>query len=288
MTRPPIDFGTDWTNAGTHRRYGHDLTLWVAAQPTLAFTDAYSRARGLMVGAGYSWTDRGHGESRLLPCWWNTGVTFDADALRAEVDRVVAEAAAEREEKARREQERHERDVASTEISAPPIRAELARLLAERPWALGRSLTEARDLAALEAWTSWGLRAAERYLSNAKANVRRAAERLGRPAPALWFARAADPAVRVAALEACQHLSSLDTDWAADRNSIGWSQATCWTGHVLSEREALDQGEGAHALALLQGHRLQLADELNVRLFGEAPKRRRRAKPGAPAGALLV
>jgi hypothetical protein len=201
---------------------------------------------------------------------------------------VVAEAASEREAKARREEERHVLDVAQTEIAAPPIRSALRTLLAERPWTLGRALTEARDLAAAESWTSWGLRSAERYLDNAAGNIRRAEERLGRPAPALWFARAADPAVRVAALEACQHLSSLDTDWAADRNSIGWSQATCWTGHVLSEREALDQGEAAHALALLQGHRLQLADELNVRLFGEAPKRRRRAKPDAPAGALLV
>lgn len=282
-TRPPETFGTEWRCVGEHRRYGHTLPLWVAAQPTQAFRDAYSRARGLMIGAGFSWTEKGHGEPQMLPCWWDTGISFDADALRAEVDRVVAEAVAKREQKARAEAERHALDVASTKIAAAPIRAALAQLLAERSWAVGRALSEARDLAALEGWTSWGLRSAERYLANAEGNIRRAEERLGRPAPALWFARAADPAVRVAALEACRVLSSRDADWAAVQNSEGWSQATTWTGHVLSERQALDQGEASHALALVHGHRLQLADELCVRLFGEAPKRSRRPEPEQPA-----
>ncbi|GLS52468.1 hypothetical protein GCM10007886_06510 [Methylobacterium gregans] len=279
MTRPPIDFGTEWSNAGTHRRYGHDLILWVAAQPTQAFRDAYSRARGLMVGAGYSWTDKGHAEPQMLPCWWNTGITFDADALRAEVDRVVAEAGFEREAEAAAEQERHERDVASTKNAAAPIRAALRALLVERPWALGRALSEARDLASAETWTSWGLRSAERYLDNAAANVRRAEERLGRTPPATWFARAEDEAVRVAALEACRVLSSRDMDWAAVQNGEGWSQATTWTGHTLSERAVLDQGEAAHALGLLHGHRRQLSDEVCIACFGEAPARRRRPEP---------
>ncbi|MGG3814575.1 hypothetical protein ABEV34_23405 [Methylorubrum rhodesianum] len=282
MKYPPIDFGVSWRYAGTHRRYGHDLPLWLCMEAPQAFRDAYSRGRGAMVGAGYSWTDKGHAEPQMLACWWHTGVSFDAAALQADVNRVLAEAAAEREAKARQEQERHERDVAQAEISAPPIRTALRTLIAERPWALGRALTEVRDLAALEAWTSWGLQSAQRYLDNAEGNVRRAEERLGRPAPAAWFARAADEAVRVAALEACQSLSARDEDWAADRNDIGWSQATTWTGHVLSERESLDQGEASHALALLHGHRRQLSDEACLALFGEVPARRRRAAPEQP------
>ncbi|ARO53974.1 hypothetical protein B2G69_07295 [Methylorubrum zatmanii] len=286
-TRPPETFGTEWRCVGEHRRYGRTLLLWVAVQPTQTFRDAYSRARGLMVGAGYSWTERGHGEPQMLPCWWSTGITFDVAALQAEVDRVVAEAAAEREEKARQEQERHGRDVAETELRAPPIRAELARLLADRPWLFVRHLAEARDLLAMEAWTSWGLKSAERLVSNALANVGRAEQRLNRPAPALWFARAADPAVQAAALAACRFLSSLDTDWAAIRNASGWSQATCWTGHLLSERKSLDQGETAHALALLHGHKLQLSDDLNLALFGAVPARRRRHAPEEASAFLL-
>ncbi|AWN36655.1 MULTISPECIES: hypothetical protein [Methylobacterium] len=276
---PPITFGTAWRCVGAHRRYGNDLPLWLCDEPPAAYSDAYKRARGMLVGIGYSWTDRGHSEPRLLACWWDLGVTVDVAALRVEVDRVVAEAAAEREAKAVAEQERHERDVAQTEIAAPPIRAALRALLQERPWALGRSLAEARDLAAAETWTSWGLRSAERYLSNAAGNILRAEERLGRPAPAAWFARAADEAVRVAALEACRALSARDEDWAAVQNGEGWSQATTWTGHVLSERESLDQGQAAHALGLLHGHRRQLSDEACIACFGEAPARRRRPEP---------
>ncbi|ACS39425.1 hypothetical protein [Methylorubrum extorquens] len=285
---PPIDFGTAWRCVGVHRRYGNELALWLCDEPPAAYSDAYKRARASMTAAGFSWTDRGHDQPRLLACWWDLGVTVDVDALRAEVDRVVAEAAAECEQKAAAEQKRHERDVAETELRALLIRSALRALLQERPWALGRALSEARDLAAEEAWTSWGLRSAERYLSNAEDNIRRAEERLSRTPPALWFARAADEAVRGAALEACRELSARDEDWAADRNSIGWSQATCWAGHVLSEREALDHGETAHALALLHQHRRQLSDELNLALFGEAPARRRRPAPAEPAGALLL
>lgn len=223
---PPIDFGADWRCVGAHRRYGHTLPLWLCDEPTVAFRDAYTRARGMLTGAGYSWTDRGHSEPRLVACWWDTGVTVDMAALRSEIDRVVAEAAAERDAKARAEEEASSRDVATAEISAPPIRAALTRLLAERPWALGRSLSEARDLAALEGWTSWGLRSAQRFLSNAEGNIRRAEERLGRPPPTLWLARAADEAVRAAALDACKILSARDEDWAAVQNGEGWSQAT--------------------------------------------------------------
>jgi hypothetical protein len=273
---PPLDFGAVWTPAGTHRRYGHDLPLWLCREPTPAWHDAYRALRGALVGAGYSWTDRGHSETRLIACWWNTGVTVNEVALSAEVDRVVAEAAAARDARARAEEERHARDIADTAPLAAPVRAALTALLAERPWALGRSLMEARELLSGEAWTSHGLRSAERYLANAKGNATRAAERLGRTPPATWFAKAADPAIRDAALAACRFLSSLDEDWAAVQNSAGWSQATTWTGHLLSERETLDQGEAAHALALLHGHRRQLSDEANITLFSEVPTRRRR------------
>ncbi|SDM56783.1 hypothetical protein SAMN05216360_102465 [Methylobacterium phyllostachyos] len=51
---------------------------------------------------------------------------------------------------------------------------------------------------------------------------------------------------------------------------------TTWTGHTLSEMDALDQGEAAHALGILHGHRRQLPDPLCVLLFGSAPTRRRR------------
>ena len=203
-------------------------------------------------------------------------VTVDADALRAEVDRVVAEAAATREARARAEQERHQRDLDETAPLAVPFRAELARLLADRPWLFGRHLADARELLATDAWTSHGLRSVERLVSNALANVGRATERLNRTPPEAWFARAADPAVQSAALVACRFLSELDTDWAAVQNGAGWSQATCWTGHLLSERESLDQGETAHALGLLHGHRRQLSDEANLTLFGVVPTRRRR------------
>jgi hypothetical protein len=240
-----------------------------------------------MTAAGFSWTNLGHEGGHLLPCWWDTGIAYDVDALRVAADRAVADSAAWRDELARRDAERLAYELAYVAPLAAPIRTELAALIGDRPWALGRYLSEARDLAATADWTRHGLRAAERHLSNARGNVERANERLGRVPPALWFARAADPDVRAAALSACRILSALDTDWAAVRNAAGWSQATTWTGHVLSEREVFDQGEAAHALALLHRYRLQLADELCLVLFGSAPTRRRRAASAdAPSLAL--
>ncbi|GJE74958.1 hypothetical protein [Methylorubrum suomiense] len=132
---------------------------------------------------------------------------------------------------------------------------------------------------AADSWTRWGLRAAERCLSNAEGNVRRAEERLGRPAPARFFALAWDEAIRASALEACRYISGLDADWAAERNARGWSQATTWTGHILSERAVLTRAEAAHALALLHQHRRQLSHDANVVLFGEPLAPRRRADP---------
>jgi len=287
MATPPLTFVAVWTPVGVHRRYGHELSLWICPNAPQAWHDAYRGARGVMTGAGYSWSDRANATGTMQPCWWDTGIAFDEPALRAEVDRVVAEAAAVREKRARAEEERPAKDVADTAPLAAPVRAALARLCEERPWALQRSLTEARELAAMEAWTAWGLRSAERYLANAKGNATRAEERIGRTPPAVWFARAADPAVQSAALAACRFLSELDTDWAAVQNGAGWSQATCWTGHLLSERESLDQGEAAHAMALLHGHRRQLSDEANLAIFGEIPtRRRRREAEGQPSLAL--
>ena len=180
---PPLDFGSTWTPAGTHRRYGHALPLWLCMEPSQAWHDTYRGLRGALVGAGYSWTDRGHSETRLVACWWDADVTVDEPALRAKVDRVIAEAAATREARVRAEEERHARDIANTAPLAVPVCAALAALLAERPWALGRSLMEARDFAAEEAWTSHALRSAERYLANAEASAARAAQRLGRTPP---------------------------------------------------------------------------------------------------------
>jgi len=276
---PPIDFGTVWRHVGTHRRYGHDLALWLCDEHPQSFSDAYRGARAEMTAAGFSWTDRGHDRPSLCACWWDTGLPYDADALRVAADRAVANAASSRDEQARREAERLAAEVTEVAPAAALIRRHLEDMLRERPWALGRRLSEARELIAMESWTRHGLWAADRYLSNARVNIERANERLGRVPPAVWFARAADPDVRAAALSACRILSSLDTDWAAVRNSAGWSQATTWTGHVLSEREVLDQGEASHTLGLLHGHRRQLPDPLCELLFGAAPTRRRRPAP---------
>lgn len=283
---PPLTFGTEWRHVGIHRRYGHDLPLWLA-EPTQAYIDAYKTLRGALIGAGFSWTDRGHKGSHLLPCWWDTGISIDAAALQEQVDSVIAAAATARDEKHRAYEERVAREVAEIAPAAAVIRGHLDALIADRPWALGRHLGEARELLAMESWTRHGLACADRHLDRARGNIERAAEHLGRIPPAQWFARADDADVRAAALSACRILSALDTDWASERNGVGWSQASAWTGHTLAECEALDQGEAAHALALLFGHRRQLPDELNVLLFGVAPARRRRPTPAdAPALAL--
>lgn len=286
MTTPPIDFGMDWQNTGLRTRRGYDLPLHVAATATDTFSDAYRHARASMVSAGYSWTDAGTG--KLAPCWWDHDIDVDVPSLQAAVDAALAVGAAERAEKARVEEERlaarqaaFEAEVAEIQISGAPIRERLDALLAGRPWSFGRHLADARRLAEDSAWGRYSLRDAERLVGNAGDVIERAEARLGRPAPATWFARAEDPDIRSAALEACRFLSARDEDWASARNSIGWSQATSWTGHVLSERDALDQGQAGHALALLHTHRRQLPAELRARCFEGAP-------PAEPASALLL
>ncbi|MBE7197161.1 MAG: hypothetical protein INR70_05075 [Parafilimonas terrae] len=286
-TRPPIELGMKWRPVGTHRRYGHDLSLWLADAPAQAFLDAYKGAREILVTAGYSWTDRGHDGPGLRVCWWDLGAPLDLCALANAADRAITEAAEARADKARAAHERHMQEVAEVAPIAAPIRAELLALVESRPWALGRQLTEARELVDPGSWTRQHLSLGQRLLSNAHGNIYRAAERLGRTPPAAWYARAEDADVRAAALSACRILSALDADWAAVQNSRGWSQATCWTGHTLSEMDVLDQGQAAHALGLLHQHRRQLPDELCVVLFGSAPTRRRRpAAEEAPSLAL--
>ncbi|KST61183.1 hypothetical protein AO398_00390 [Methylobacterium sp. GXS13] len=284
---PPIDFGATWRHVGTHRRYDVKRELWLCPDAPPSFSDAYRGARSEMITAGYSWTDRGTANGVLTPCWWGGGDPVDADALAAAIAPAIGKAASDRAERARLEEERIQAETARLAPLAAPIRADLAVIVAERPWMLGRHLTAARELLDLDSWSVWGMQDAERHVRNARGNAERAAERLGRTPPAVWFAKAADEGIRAAACDACQHLSSLDEDWASDRNSIGWSQATCWTGHLLSERTKLDQGEAAHALALLHGHRKQLPDPLCLILFGELPSRRRRSAPAdAPTLAL--
>jgi len=286
-TRPPIAFGTVWHYVGTHRRYGHTLDLWLADEPTQAFLDAYRGAKEALVTAGYSWTDKGHDGPGLRVCWWDLGQPIHLCDLANAADLAIRTAADARAERARAAEEHHAREVAEVAPKAAPIRAELAAMIESRPWALGRQLVEARELVAQGDWTRPALWQGERLLGNAKGNIARAAERLGRPAPATWFARAEDADVRAAALSATRILSALDSDWAAIKNGRGWSQTTCWTGHTLSERDVLDQAEAAHALGLLHQHRRQLPDELNAVLFGSAPTRRGRpAATDAPTLAL--
>lgn len=276
---PPITFGAAWRPVGTHKRYGHDIPLYLCDEHSQAFSDAYRGARGEMTSAGYSWTDRGHDRPSLVACWWDTGIAIDLCGLENAADRAIREAAELRDEKARFAEERLAAEVAAVAPEAAPIRQDLADMLRDRPWAMGRHLSEARDLVAMADWTRHGLWCADRHLDNARGNIERARERLGRVPPSAWFARAADPDVRAAALSACRILSALDEDWAAVRNSAGWSQATTWTGHTLAEMGELDQAQAAHALGLLHGHRRQLPDELCTLLFGSAPTRRRRSAP---------
>jgi hypothetical protein len=67
---PPITFGLLWEALGEHRRYGHEMDLWVGRGDTQAYSDAYrpQNFRQRMVDAGDSWTDRG-GEGSLIPCF---------------------------------------------------------------------------------------------------------------------------------------------------------------------------------------------------------------------------
>lgn len=284
---PPIDFGARWHHAGTHRRYGVERDLWLCPVAPPSFSDAYRGARTVMVTAGYSWTDRGTANGILTPCWWDGGDPIDVEALAAAIAPAIGKAAADRAERDRLEEERIQAEIARLAPLAAPIRADLSAIVADRPWMLGRHLTAARELLDLESWSVWGMQDAERHVRNARGNAERAAERLGRTPPQVWFAKAADEGIRAAALEACKDISALDEDWASEANSIGWSMATCWTGHLLSERTSLDQGEAAHALALLHGHRRQLSDHLCLTLFGAVPSRRRRpALADAPSLAL--
>ncbi|GJE52709.1 hypothetical protein GOFOIKOB_5783 [Methylobacterium tardum] len=283
MNRPPLKFGTEWSHAGTFKRYGNELTLWVADAATQEFSDAYKGAPKSLIDAGYSWTDKGHRKSGLMPCWWDLG-PVDLCALANAADRAIREAAAARAEKARISEERLAREVAEVAPKAAPIRAELAAMIESRPWALGRQLSEARELVAQGDWTRPAIWQGERLLGNAKGNVERAAERLAKTPPAVWFARAGDKDDRAGALSACRILSALDSDWAAVQNGKGWSQVSCWMGHTLSERDVLDQKEAAHAIGLLHQHRRQLPDELCILIFGSAPTRRRRpAASDAPS-----
>jgi hypothetical protein len=65
-------------------------------------------------------------------------------------------------------------------------------------------------------------------------------------------------------------LSARDEDRASIRDSIGWSPATSWVGHVVSERTKLTRGEAAHALGVLWIHRSELPANLRGSCFGEA------------------
>ncbi|MGU3542263.1 hypothetical protein [Methylobacterium sp. A52T] len=276
MNRPPLKFGTAWSHAGTFKRYGNELSLWVADIATQEFSDAYKGAPKSLIDAGYSWTDKGHRKPGLMPCWWDLG-PVDLCGLANAADRAIREAASARAEKARAAEERHQREVAEVEPLAAPIRTELAALIEGRPWALGRLLAEARDLVAQVYWARPDLWQGERLVGNAHGNIGRAAMRLAKTPPAAWLERVWDEDVRAGALSACRILSAMDDDWAAVQNGKGWSQATCWTGHTLSEMEALDQWHAAHALGLLHQHRRQLPDPLCVVLFGSAPTLRNRA-----------
>lgn len=287
LTAPPLDFdGFPWRLVGERLRYGHAMALFVMDEAPQAFSDAYRAERGLMIAAGFSWTDRA-GTPNLLPCWWGISAEdIDVAALRTAAGAAIAKARAARDEADARAAERHATAMERVAEMAGPIRARLREVLAGAPWQLGRALTEAAEMAHREPWAPHDLERAERWLSNAEGNRVRAEERLGRPAMPHFYARAEDPAVRAATLEGLRFLASLDEDWAAIQNGMGYSQTTTWTGHVLAEREVLDRGEAAHGLALLHSHRTQLDDELCERALGEAPVRRGRRR--APAGGLLA
>lgn len=280
---PPILFGARWQNAGIHRRYGVERELWLCPDAPDAFSDAYRGARSVMIAGGYSWTDRGTDHGVLTPCWWGGVEPIDLCALANQTDRVIRAAADARAERARIEEERHAAETARLAPLAAPIREELAGIVAERPWMLGRHLTPARELLEMADWSVYRIQDAERHVSNARGNAERAAERLNRTPPRAWFEKAGDEVIRGLVLRACVYLSSLDEDWAAIRNGFGWSQVTTWVGHTLSEKSTLDQGEAAHALALLHGHRKQLPDDLAIALFGVSFSKKRRPAAEAPS-----
>lgn len=253
---PPIGFGLHWEALGEHRRYGHVMQLLVGRGDAQAYSDAYrpQNFRGRLVDAGYSWTDRGGGSS-LPQCFWALAKPSSIEDIRKEIEALVQAVADIRARQARSREERAAEAAARLAEEAAPIRAELARLVGDATWQFGRHVDEAEDLVGREAWGPVALERATRLLANAAACRRRAEERLNRPAAPELYARAEDECVRSAAHDACLYLSARDEDRASIRNSIGWSQATSWVGHVLSEREVLSRGEAAHALGVLWIHR---------------------------------
>ena len=210
---------------------------------------------------------------------------MDVPALQGAVDAAIATAAAVRAEAAAKAEARRLAEAARiAEISAP-IRARLAEIVSETPWMLGRSYAEAADLAHTAEWTQYGLDAASRWIANAEANRIRAEARLSRPSPQKWFERAADPAVQIATLEGLQYLAGLDEDWPSEQNGRGYSQVTTWSGHVLAEREVLDQDAAGHGLDLLFQRRRQLPPDIARRALAIEPKPTRQR---AVAGDLLA
>ncbi|MEE8629671.1 MULTISPECIES: hypothetical protein [Methylobacterium] len=266
-TEPPLDLGLAWTDRGLGRRYGHTMQLWTGEGDPSEFSVAWKRAKPQLEACGYSWTRLASQE--LVPCFWRLPEPAPAEPARQAVEAALTAVAAEQAERARREEERVAAEVARCASRAIPIRRDLEEVVRSHAWQLRRQLSDAEALLASDAWREWDCEQAARLVTTARGNATRATSRLNAPSLPHWHERAADPAVQVAALEACRHLSALDLDWASDRNSAGWSQSTCWTGHALSERASLDQGATAHALALLHQHRRQLTDSLRAALFGE-------------------
>lgn len=264
----PHSFGMAWTDQGVHGRYGHRLRLWTAEGDVGAFHDAYRAEKALMVDAGYSWRRMGL-EDGMTPCFWVLSEPAWSDEIATRIEAAIHAAAAKRDESRLRSQERLADEVARVAISSAPIRADLDALLAERPWAFRKKLPEAEELAAIAIgdWTAYGAACAGALVDDARRAILRAEERLARPAPAAWWERAADPAVRAAVLVACKVLSDRDSDRASIRNGRGWSQATSWTGHVVAGRAALSQAEAAHGMAILWGHRSQLPAVLREEVF---------------------
>ncbi|AWB22549.1 MULTISPECIES: hypothetical protein [Methylobacterium] len=264
---PPLSLGLTWTGHGLGRRYGHQMNLWTAEGDASAFSAARKRAKPELEACGYSWTRLA--DQRLVPCFWQLPEPASAEPARQAVEAALAAVAAESAERARREAERVAAEVARCAARAIPIRRDLAAIVGSRAWQLRRQLSEAEALLASDAWREWDCERASNLVTTAVGNSTRAVSRLGALALPHWYERAADPVVQAAALQACRHLSALDLDWASDRNSSGWSQATCWSGHALSERASLDQGAAAHALAILHVHRKQLTDSQRLALFEE-------------------
>ena len=139
-----------------------------------------------------------------------------------------------------------------------------------RRWQFGRHVEEAEDLAGRDVCGREALERAICLLANASACRRRAEERLNRPAVPDLFARAEDEGVRSAAHDSCRYLSERDEDRVSVRNGIGWSQATSWVDHVLSERDVISRGEAAPAMGVLWSHRAQFHASLRRDCFGDA------------------